>query len=349
MQYFIDLVNDLKKDIFAPVYLFYGPESYLRREAGRRIRDSFLSGGPDDFNFTTLDADVTSTREILSLALMTPLFSGRRLLIVNNLKAFARKKNSGDSPGEEADTSGGDDAAILKYLAAVNPSTCLILDAGETVDKRKRIFKELAKTGKVIEFTLLKTGDLCAWLEKQARLTGKSLAPGVAVEIIARSGNSLQSLSPEISKLISYVGDNRFITLKDVIAATPPSPEEDVFAVVDAIGERSAPRAIAGINRLVARKHPPPAILAMVARQIRLILRAGEALRSGILPGELAPRLGIHPFVAKKMASQQKNFKRDQLVKVLFVLHSLDQAVKSGRQEFLPGMETLILNICRKK
>jgi len=152
----------------------------------------------------------------------------------------------------------------------------------------------------------------------------------------------------EINKLITYAGGNRVITPDDVAAVTPPHPEEDVFAVVDAIGERNASRAIAGINRLILMKNPPPAILAMVARQIRLLLRAGEAIGSGSPIKELSQTLGIHPFVAKKITAQQRNFNRNQLIRWLLNLHELDVLVKSGKQEFLPGIETLIMNICIK-
>ncbi len=201
----------------------------------------------------------------------------------------------------------------------------------------------------MIEFAPLKPAELTAWLEKQARQAGKTLGPGTAAEIMTRAGTGLQALSVEIHKLILYAGENSVITVKDVAAVTPPHPEEDVFAVVDAIGEMNPARAMAGIERLIRQKQPPPAILAMVARQIRLILRAGEALRSGGPPGNLASLIGVHPFVARKMAAQQKNFDRRRLIISLHRLHHLDVAVKTGRQDFLAGMEMFILDVCLKR
>ncbi|MFZ5649636.1 MAG: DNA polymerase III subunit delta [Bacillota bacterium] len=347
MKYFLDLVEDLKKGIIAPVYLFFGPEVYLRREAVKKVRDTLLPEGAGDFSHVTLDAGETPVSEIVSLALMSPLFSQRRLLVVKNAGFFSPDKSATDSGDESRPHPGKEETRLLKYLASPNPDTCLVFDAGENVDRRKKTFKEISKTGKAIEFSLLRTDELTRWLDKQARLSGKSLAPGAAAEILARAGNTLQSLSQEIHKLISYAGESSSITPEDVAAATPPHPEEDVFAVVDAIGERNIKRAIEGINRLVRQKHPPPVILAMVARQIRLILRIGEAVRSGS-QGEIIRRLGIHPYVARKISAQQKNFDRKQLIRSLSSLHHLDVGVKSGRQDFLPAMENLLINICRK-
>ncbi len=354
MKYFLDLLKDLNAGRIAPVYLFYGPESYLRRKAVEKIRDLLLPGGADDLNYTAVDGEMATPAEIASLAGMAPLFTGKRLVLVKNAIFFAGKKPGPEGPGRE-DTEDppaavrAGETPLLEYLAAPNPATCLVFDAGDHVDRRKKIFREIASKGKVVEFAPLKPEELAAWLEKQARLAGKNLTPGTASALLARTENSLQALSVEIRKLISYSGENSAITVEDVAAATPPHPEEDVFAVVDAIGERNPARAMAGIDRLVRQRHPPPAILAMVARQIRLILRTGEALRSGENPARLAPRIGIHPYVARKMVVQQKNFDRRQLIDSLHRIHDLDVAVKTGRQEFLAGMEAFILDICRKR
>ncbi|MCL6479244.1 MAG: DNA polymerase III subunit delta [Peptococcaceae bacterium] len=354
MRYFIDLVEDLKSGRFAPVYLFFGPEDYLRREAVKKIRDFLLAGEADDFNYTEVDGEEAPLENIVSLAAIAPFFSEKRLVVVKNAKFFTGKKGAANyrqqesASGEPEEETGSRETPLLKYLAHPTPSTCLVFDAGDQVDKRKKIFKETARVGKAIEFTPLKPEELSVWLEKQARLSGKTLAPGTAAQILARAGSNLQSLAVEIQKLITYAGDNKVITVSDVAAATPAHPEEDVFAVVDAIGERNPARAITGINRLVRQKQPPPVIMTMVARQIRLIMRAGEALRAGTNSAGLASRLGVHPYVAKKAAIQQKNFTRRRLISSLYRLHELDVAVKSGKQEFLPGMEMLIMDICRK-
>lgn len=339
MKYFISLIDDLKKGRIAPVYLFFGPEGYLRKEAVNKIRDLLLSEGANDINYTVVDGEENSLPDIINLANMTPLFAEKRVVLVKNAKFFSEAQQI--SPSVEI--------AFLNYLRSPATSTCLIFETGNNIDKRRKIYKQFTQAGKVIEFNLLKSNELTLWLEKQARIAGKSLMPGLAAEILSRTGNSLQSILVEIQKLITYAGENKVITAEDVLAVTPPYPEEDVFAVVDAIGGKNPARAVEGVKRLFLQRQPPPVILGMITRQIRLILRTGEAIRSGKHAGNLASYLGVHPFVAKKMASQQKNFSRSQLIKTLHRLHALDIAVKTGQQEFLAGIEMLILDICMLK
>lgn len=90
-----------------------------------------------------------------------------------------------------------------------------------------------------------------------------------------------------------------------------------------------------------------PAILAMVARQFRLILQTLELNAGKRSPGEAAAKLGVHPFVAQKLLAQSCNFTREQVVTALQKLLDLDRAVKRGRLEFYPGIEMLLLEMGR--
>jgi len=170
MKYYLDLLDALKKGQIAPIYLFFGPEGYLRKEAVKKMRDIIIPGAQNDLNFITLDAQEVPLHDIISMASMTPLFANSRLILVKNSNLFIRKKNSPGLPEDgEAAPVRKDEAPLLSYIAGPNPGTCLIFDAGEDIDKRKKVCKEIAKKGKVVEFTLLKTGELSRWLEKQAR------------------------------------------------------------------------------------------------------------------------------------------------------------------------------------
>jgi DNA polymerase-3 subunit delta len=350
MKYYTDFLNELNKGRLYPIYLFYGPETYLRKEAVQKIKEQVLTAG--DFNYAEVDGEQVLLSEIVSLAEMTPFLGDTRILVVKSAnKIFApRKYISRDSDtnmetlSEKTDS---DEEVFIKYLASPNPTTCLILEAGENIDKRKKIYKEVLKHGKVIEFTLLNYQNLCSWLIKKSREAGKKISPGVAREIVYRTGNNLHALSAEIQKVISYAGDKTIISMEDVIAITPTIIEENIFAVVDAIGEKKPARAIEGIKSLLKQKQQPSVILSMITRQIRLIILAGDALRSGKKHDVLASLMGVHPFVARKIAVQQKNFQQQQLVDYIHYLHQLDVSIKSGEQDFLPGIEMFIYEVCR--
>lgn len=356
MKYYINLLDSLKRGDIAPVYLFHGPEAYLRHQALGKFRKTILSGGAEDFNLNILDGQEVSAPEIISLAETAPFFADKRLIIVNDPPQFKGSKKKtreeeqeaedNEEDGETSPKKSSGDSELLQYITSPMPSTCVIFNTPGPVDKRKKIYRTIEKNGRVVEFALLKSRELIKWLEKQARLAGKQIEPGAAETLIERVGHGLFALQAEINKLIDYTGESPVITREDVTAVTPVPLEEDIFRVVDAIGNKNPATALAGLRDLLLTRHPPQVILSMVARQFRLLLQVKQAVAEGCPAGELAGRTGIHPFVAKKILSQAKNFNFHHLVTTIHSLQAIDVGIKTGRREFLPAMEMLIMEIC---
>ncbi|NTW04605.1 MAG: DNA polymerase III subunit delta [Peptococcaceae bacterium] len=353
MDYYLEFLEELKNKKTYPVYLFYGQETYLHSEAIKKIKSFLISDhGDNELSFTELDGEAMTLSEIVSLADSSPIFTERRLLIVKNIKSFEIGKRKSSPVRESEDDENNrepsievksEEKALIEYLLSPNPTTHLILSAGEQVDKRKKIFREITNIGKAIDFSLLNSSHLNSWLNKKAKEAGKKLSPGVSETIIKRTGNKLDSLSVEIKKILAYTGSKTQVTLTDLEAITVTPLEDNIFHILDAMGERKPAMAIAGIDALIKQKYPPPLILSMIARQIRLILKVKDALNSGNNFYDLAAAFKIKPFVVKKIASQQKNFSQQQLLKSIHSLHNLDVSIKSGNQEFMTGIKMYIL------
>lgn len=327
MKYFLDLLAELESGRILPVYLFYGPEVYLQREAVRRFRQAII-GDENSLDYEVLDGEEVSPGEVAEIARMAGLFSSRRLVVVKNAPYFA---------------SGGpkDDGALLAYLRRPSDATCLVFCTAGAVDKRREAWKLVQKHGKAIEFSHLAPADLKRWFQKRARQSGKSVEPAAADALLS-IGRDLTVLHNELEKVLAYTGNSPVITAADVKAVLTPVNEEAVFAAVDAFGERRYLAAIAKLRAVLTRE-PQGVVLALLARQLRLIIMAQELLASGLHSESLTHRLGVPPFVAKKVAAQARRFPRKDLAALFWSLLELDAAVKSGRDEFLPGLERRLL------
>ncbi|MDI6632314.1 MAG: DNA polymerase III subunit delta [Bacillota bacterium] len=326
MRYFLDLLAELEKGEIAPVYLFYGPEVYLQREAVRRFREALV--GEDALNYATLDGEEASPREVVEIADTLPLFSSRRLVVVKNAPYFTSGRQK-------------EDPALIAYLRRPSAATCLIFCTAAAVDKRREVYKLVQAHGRTVEFTHLAPEDLKKWFQKRARQAGKVFEPGAADALLA-AGRELTVLHNELEKVLAYTGDNPAITAADVAAVLTPTGEETVFAAVDAFGERRYPAALAKIRALLETE-PAGVVLALLARQLRLIILAQDFLSAGGRSEALARELGVHPFVAKKVTAQARRFPRTEVEELFRSLLELDAAVKTGREEFLAGLERRLL------
>lgn len=329
MQYFLDLVAAIEKGEILPVYLFYGPEVYLQREAVRRFRAALV--GENALNCEVVDGEEVPPREVAAMANTLPLFATRRLVVVKNAPYFG---------------AGKEDPALLAYLRQPNPATCLIFCTSGTVEKKAATFKLVQKQGKAVEFSYLAPEELKKWFQKKARQAGKSLEPAAA-EMLLAAGRDLTVLYNEIEKVLAYTGDRPVVTAADVQAVLVPTSEETVFAAIDAFGERRYPEALKKIRALLERE-AQGVVFSLLARQLRLIMLAQDLSFSG-RQENLAQALNIHPFVARKVAAQARRFPRVELEELFWSLLELDAAVKSGREEFLPGLERRLLLRGRRK
>ena len=347
MDYYTELLNSLKRGVLHPVYLFYGEEGYLREQAAGRLKDFCRQGG-SDFNIDLIDGETAGPGDIVASAETLPLFAAKRQVVVKNppfFKAAKRAGREGPVKKEKKPAARGENV-LLEYLKDPLSSTILVFNTGEPVDRRKGIFKAVQKAGKAVDFTCLKRNELARLLARKADKAGRQLASRALDELLDRVGPSLQKLSVEFDKLLNYTAQSGVITSDDVRRLCPPVLEDNIFAIVDAVGNRRCGEALSGIKDMLAAKEPPLRILAMITRQFRLLLQVHDLVGRGCPPREIAARLKMHPYVAQKLTAQCKNYSNESLVRIFQSLLEVDVAVKTGGQEFYPAVEHFILKLC---
>lgn len=351
MDYYQGLLNSLKRGVISPVYLFYGEEAYLKEQALLAFKSHFSGDIEAEFNFDLIEGETATAVEIVRSAETIPFFSEKRIVVVKNPVFFRSAKRGGDEiPGEEDQDKDTDlEKPLLDYLKDPLSSTCLIFTTGEPVDKRKRLYKAIKNFGGAVEFSFLSRAELAGWLVKEARKEGKSFAAGAQYALVEAAGPALQNLTVELEKIMNYLAGQDTITKKDIYQVCSPVLEENIFAVVDAIGNKDCPAALNGIREMLAAKAPPPRILSMISRQFRLLLLVKDMLERGFKPGEITARLKLKPFVYQKIVSQSKNFSLPLLAGIFQSLSEIDASLKTGRQEFYPAVEIFLLKLCARR
>lgn len=352
MQYYRELMNDLRLKNIAPVYLFFGEEAYLREQAVRKFSQSLVPHEIAAFNIDVLDGEEASGDEVVSCVNTPPVMVERRLVIVQHTRFFstpakkkATEKDEDNLSARQAGEVENKKNILLNYLQKPLPSTCLIFNTDQSVDQRRNLFKAVKKNGRAIEFTSLKRQDLHKWLAQEAQRAGKKIPPAAVEVLLNRVGQNMFLLKSEVQKLVSFTGDKKIIEESDVQVLTVPLIEENIFKVVDAIGQRLILQALKGIRDLLVNRQPPPVILAMLARQFRLILQTRQLTSSGFSQTELSKQLNIHPYAASKIIKQSKNFNEQQTIAILERLLEIDLGTKTGKLDFYPAIETLLLEL----
>ncbi|MCQ2559671.1 MAG: DNA polymerase III subunit delta, partial [Clostridia bacterium] len=247
-----------------------------------------------------------------------PFFGSRRLVIVKDI--FNALKNN-------------DESELLEYLNQPLASTCLVLIAGEQVDKRRKLFKSCQKVGKVLEFAPLKPEALRQWVKSQG-----SIAPAALELLLRRLGNNLLALEQELNKLQTLQSP---ITLAMVQKLTPIPLEENIFKVVESICNRQTRLSFQGLQDLLQLKQPPQLILASLAARFREIYRIKTALAEQKSDQQIMAELSLPAYALKKIKKQAISPAEAQ--RALLYLQKIDRQTKQGQRDFAASLEEFIL------
>lgn len=339
-------------------YIFHGENEFDRDEAVAKLRRELASGDPtmDDLNTTVFDGGRLTFGELRHACDAIPFMTACRLVIVHGLLtrlASGRK-------GEEQEGAEEQDPAwkrtfrkqLPDYLPTLPPTTELIFVEPKVVKESDPVLKaareqrvEEKERKPVMAFSLPKEQDLVGWILKRVE-AGKGKIKGDAAAMLATLiGQDLRLLDLEIDKLLTYVDGKRQVNVQDVETLVSHAREEKIFELVDCVGRRQTARALELLHYLLEQEEPALRILTMLARQVRILIQVHELRSQGLVPPEIAGRLGLAPWMVDKFIKQARRFDMAQLEAAHQRLVETDWAIKTGKMEEMLALDLLVVGL----
>ncbi len=188
-----DLRKQIRRREFAPVYLLFGAENYLRDLAAKTIADLVLVGSSlREFNEIEHSLGESKIQYALSDAEQVPLMDSRRVVKITDVIVSANSNK--DNLKEE------DEEILARYLARPAETSIVILVAAE-LDKRRKISKLLLEKCVAVEFAELKDEELIKWAKSKLNELNAEADTRALNLLVALVGNNVRRLTNEIEKL----------------------------------------------------------------------------------------------------------------------------------------------------
>jgi DNA polymerase III subunit delta len=219
-------------------------------------------------------------------------------------------------------------AVIVDYLKDPSPGSDLLL-LGKRLGARERLLTAVKNSGEVHTFDQPTGKALVRWLVGHAKRLDLDLPEDVAEDLANRCSNDKTRLLQETEKLALYVGGGT-ATHEDVAALCPPDVQSNIFAFVDSLAAGERDRALALLEDLIGTGEPPLRLTFMIRRQFQLIARARALIERGIPRKEIASRLKVPPFVARKLEEQGGQLDEENLERALALVQDLESGLKGG-------------------
>ncbi|MBQ4482792.1 MAG: DNA polymerase III subunit delta [Lachnospiraceae bacterium] len=323
---FEDVKSDVKNKTFAPVYLIYGEEMYLRENCRKMLLNALVAPG-DTLNYARFSGKSTDPEEVVSIAMTLPFMAEKRVVLVTDSGFFKKAAEP-----------------VTDYIKDPAEDTVLIF-VESSIDKKCASYTAAKKKGYDVEAAKYEQSKLPRWIAANFKRYDKKISSETVNLLLERAGNDMSALDREINKLASYAGERDVITNEDVMALVTRSPDFRVFQMMDAIVDKKLNKAVGMYYDMLSGKESPFGVLALLERHFRILLTVSDMSERKADTGEIAKAAGIGPGFVYKYANQGRKYSRAGMIKALDSCAAAERDVKQGKLGEEAAIELLIISI----
>ncbi|MDP3915972.1 MAG: DNA polymerase III subunit delta [Bacteroidota bacterium] len=325
---FEEIISNLKKKIYHPIYFLMGEETYFIDKISDYISDNVLTDAEKGFNQTILYGKDTEPHTIFANARRFPMMANYQVIIVReaqNIKDLFKKEN-------ETEKEKGKEKAKLpfeSYLENPLKSTILVFCYKyKTIDKRTSVAKLIDKTCVLFEAKKIYDNQLPTWIGSYLKNQNYTIAPQASAMIAEYLGADLSKVANELDKLIISLPVGSQITPDQVEKNIGISKEFNVFELQKALGERNLLKANRIINYFGANPsgNPFPVVMSSLFSYFSKLLN--YHFLEDKSQNNAASVLGVNPFFVKDYVVAAKNYNIKKLVEIISILREYDMKSK---------------------
>lgn len=317
------LRSKLKQNEFAPVYVLYGAERFLRDAAARYIGDKVF--GPEElreFNETEFSLNTPDNIEnAISAAEQLPMLANRRVIRIIDVRVGATAAK--DSLKESFED------LITGYLNSPAETSIVIFIADELNGNRK-ISKLLKQKALAVNFEPLTGRELNGWVQSKIENLGGIADNSVISYLLDIVGNDLQKLSNEIGKLTTAAIPDMKITRELIDQLTPNSREIASYGLTDNLVTGQGTEALKLLRKIVEDGAEPVALVGLIASTYRRLLLAKEMMAQGSSRSEVISTAKIFGSGQESFLSAARRLSKSDLKGALKRIADTDLALKTS-------------------
>lgn len=292
-------------------FLIMSPEPLLLRETEQQLLDGLVPPEARSLNYLPVYGWEADIRSVLEFLQTIPFLSAGRLLVLREVHAFDQWKD------------------LIEYLKDPNPTSTLVMTSSE-LKKKDAAYRTLSQYCQVRELKRPYGEAVVSWVVDRFRSLDKKIDRHLARILVETSGTSLTDLGSEVEKISIHAGERAEIE-RDDLDVSIPGGIENIFNLIDALGDGDRETALKCLRRLTDSGSRPEYLIPMIARHYRQMIRGRSLISEGMEPAAAAAQLGI-----KYRGLQEKFFrhmaragKRD-LERDMVRLSVSDRLLKTG-------------------
>jgi len=305
------ILSNLKKQIYYPVYFLFGEESYFIDAISDLIEHTVLNEQEKEFNQTILYGKDASIPVIISYAKRFPMMANYQVLIVKEAQELEDLED------------------LQPYFENPLKSTILVIcyKYGK-LDRRKGLYKSVEKNGVTFESARLYDNKIPDWIHDYLHEKNCTISQKAAVLLTEFLGNDLSKVVNELNKLLINIPAGSEISEEYVEKNIGISKDYNVFELQKALVKKDVLKANQIIRYFAAnpRENPLVKVIPILSSFFSRILTY-HYLKDKT-KNSIAAALSVNPFFVSDYQQAAKTFSPGKVIKVISLLREYDLKAK---------------------
>ena len=307
-----DIVADIKKKILKPIYFLMGEESYYIDQISDFIEKNVLDESEKGFNQQVMYGRDVTIEDIIAAAKRYPMMAERQVIIVKEAQDLSRTIEN-----------------LASYAENPQPSTVLVLNYKyKTLDKRKKLYKIIAKNGLIFDSKKLYENQVSDWIRRVLNGKKYQIEPKASLMLIEFLGTDLSKISNELNKLVLILPEGTIINDKHIEENIGISKDFNNFELRKAVGEKNILKSNRIINYFAENPKNNPLVMTISLLNgffTQLLFFHGLQDKS---KKSVASALGINPYFVDEYFLASRNYPIQKVTSILSFLRDADMKSK---------------------
>ena len=231
---------------------------------------------------------------------------------------------------------------LESYAENPMPSTVLVICYKyKTLDKRKKVTKELAKSGIVYESKKLYENQVGEWIKRVLQGKNYGIEPKASAMLVEFLGTDLSKINNELEKLQIILPKGSTITPKDIEENIGFSKDFNNFELINALGSKNQLKAYQIVNYFAENEKANPLVVTtgtVFGFFVKLLKYHGLKDRN---PKNVAAVLAVNPYFLKDYDVAIKQYPMKKVSQIVGTLRDIDVKSKGVGANAMPTGDLL--------
>lgn len=337
-----DVLSDLKKGKYAPLYFLQGDEAFYIDQISDYIEAHALQEHEKGFNQLIMYGKDTDLNTIMANAKKFPMMSDRQVVIIKEAQELKEL-------GKEVDKH-----MPLKnfnaYLSNPLPSTILVFcHKYGKLDARKVLSKNMDKFAILVESKKMYDNQLPDFVKKYIAGQNRKISDKAVFLICEHVGNNLSRLTKELDKIFVNLKPEETLNEEHIHKFVGISKEYNVFEFQKALASKQS---LACFKMALFFARDKESNINMMIGSVYKFFQKIIIVKSskGASRTELAAAIGVNPYFMNDFELASRNYSLPKLLEIVSYIKTADlqsKGVNAGSMDEEQILKELVYKILR--